>query len=292
MDSPVSEHNIETETLGLDGKVAPTVTIRGDTSKPALITYHDIGLNHETCFESFFNLDAIKDVFNNYCVYHIDAPGQTEGAETIPEEQFPTFDEMVEQLKHIVRKYNITKFLGVGVGAGGTLLLNYGVKYPRDVSGLVLISATPCVTGWSEWVFSKAALVSLNKLGMNEFAKSQLISRYFSSETATQKPKLIEEYKARLDKMNVHNLTHFEASFLNRQNNIVPFLKSLPFRTLILTGYEGVYQDDIADTFSMFDPEYISRLEFQHCSGLLTVENPDALGLPLRFFLQGLGPLN
>lgn len=80
------------------------VAIQGDTSKPAIITYHDLGLNcrfhyfpycytiHEisflvaTNFGSFFNYPVMRALLEHFCVYHITAPGQEENAPNLPEE--------------------------------------------------------------------------------------------------------------------------------------------------------------------------------------------------------------
>ncbi|KAM8701474.1 hypothetical protein ACLKA7_000893, partial [Drosophila subpalustris] len=62
------------------------VAIQGDTSKPAIVTYHDLGLNYATSFAGFFNFPVMRGLLENFCVYHVTAPGQEEGAPTLPEE--------------------------------------------------------------------------------------------------------------------------------------------------------------------------------------------------------------
>lgn len=117
------------------------VAVQGDTSKPAILTYHDLGLNcmcrrpltfsffslncacarfdkpkqktshiiallanhrinnsfsplfHKCCvctdatsFAGFFNYPTMRTLLENFCVYHVTAPGQEEGAPSLPEE--------------------------------------------------------------------------------------------------------------------------------------------------------------------------------------------------------------
>lgn len=80
------------------------VAIQGDTSKPAIITYHDLGLNCKlllllvifslltktsavaTNFGSFFNYPVMRALLEHFCVYHVTAPGQEENAPNLPEE--------------------------------------------------------------------------------------------------------------------------------------------------------------------------------------------------------------
>ncbi|XP_066289004.1 protein NDRG3-like isoform X1 [Branchiostoma lanceolatum] len=52
------------------------VAVQGNRAKPAILTYHDIGLNHVTCFQNFFNYEEMQVILKNFCVYHVNAPGQ------------------------------------------------------------------------------------------------------------------------------------------------------------------------------------------------------------------------
>lgn len=40
----------------------------------------------DVCFQSFFNYVDMRALLKNFCVYHVNAPGQEEGAPTLPEE--------------------------------------------------------------------------------------------------------------------------------------------------------------------------------------------------------------
>ena len=52
-----------------------------------LITYHDCGTNHRTCFSSFFACAGPKsEVCAKFCAYHVDAPGSQDGSVEVPEE--------------------------------------------------------------------------------------------------------------------------------------------------------------------------------------------------------------
>lgn len=94
-----------------------SVAVQGDTMKPAIVTYHDLGLNctyhsyqnkitilivlifgshpfyyinvfiaDATSFAGFFNYPSMKALLQNFCVYHVNAPGQEENAPSFPEE--------------------------------------------------------------------------------------------------------------------------------------------------------------------------------------------------------------
>ncbi|KAF3860947.1 hypothetical protein F7725_001202 [Dissostichus mawsoni] len=62
------------------------VTMRGVAkgNRPTILTYHDIGLNHKSCFNSLFNYEDMQEVTQHFSVLHVDAPGQQENAPVFP----------------------------------------------------------------------------------------------------------------------------------------------------------------------------------------------------------------
>lgn len=99
-DSSVQEEVVETDRGNL------VVAVQGSKTKPAIVTYHDLGLNCKqtenvhtddilsilyflsdiSSFQAFFNYIDMRALLENFCVYHVNAPGQEEGAQTLPEE--------------------------------------------------------------------------------------------------------------------------------------------------------------------------------------------------------------
>ena len=78
---------------------AVTVAIKGDRSKPAIVTYHDLGLNYISNFQALFNFPDMVEVVQNFCILHVNAPGQEEGAPVLPEDfLYPNMDELAEQV--------------------------------------------------------------------------------------------------------------------------------------------------------------------------------------------------
>lgn len=52
----------------------------------ALFKYFFCSLSDATSFAGFFNFPPLRSLLENFCVYHVTAPGQEEGAPILPEE--------------------------------------------------------------------------------------------------------------------------------------------------------------------------------------------------------------
>ncbi|KAI4824714.1 hypothetical protein KUCAC02_013209 [Chaenocephalus aceratus] len=130
-DFDCQEHDVETAHGVLH------VTMRGVAkgNRPTILTYHDIGLNHKSCFNSLFNYEDMQEITQHFSVLHVDAPGQQENAPV-----FPT---------------GVKCVIGIGVGAGAYILTKLALNEPTLVEGLVLINVDPCAKGWVDWAAAK-----------------------------------------------------------------------------------------------------------------------------------------
>ena len=91
------EADVEDVAVTTESGMTVTVGVRGDRSKPAVLTYHDIGLNAASNFQAFHNFPAMAEILRNFCVYSVNAPGQEEGAPSWPEEEpYPDMDQLAE----------------------------------------------------------------------------------------------------------------------------------------------------------------------------------------------------
>lgn len=132
------------------------VTLHGTEGKPAMITFHDIGQNHVSAFQSFLNCKEMTPILQYFTIYHVDAPGQQEGAAQFPETyQYPTIDALAEMVQDVVAHFKLKSFVGIGIGAGASILCRYGLKYPKIVDGLLLINCFSGKSGWVEWGYEK-----------------------------------------------------------------------------------------------------------------------------------------
>lgn len=92
------------------------VAVQGNPSKPAILTYHDIGLNYATSFTGFFSFPPMRALLEHFCVYHVNAPGQEEGAATFPDDYvYPTMDELASQLLFVMSHFGLKQFIGESI---------------------------------------------------------------------------------------------------------------------------------------------------------------------------------
>ncbi|KAG9340791.1 hypothetical protein JZ751_020383 [Albula glossodonta] len=120
-----SEHDIDTPYGMLH------VVIRGAPkgNKPAILTYHDVGLNHKLCFNSFFQNEDMQEITKHFVVCHVDAPGQQIGASQLPQGyQYPTMDQLAGMLPSVVQHFGFKSIVGIGVGAGAYILAKFALS--------------------------------------------------------------------------------------------------------------------------------------------------------------------
>ncbi|KFD50202.1 hypothetical protein M513_08947 [Trichuris suis] len=110
----------------LFGKIC--VYVVGDQKKPAILTFHDLGLSANPCFQSFFHFSEMSAISDKFCVYHVNAPGQEEDAEALPENYvYPSMDELGDIAIAVADHFKLKTFIGFGVGAGANVLCRLAV---------------------------------------------------------------------------------------------------------------------------------------------------------------------
>ena len=96
------------------------VSWKGEQSKPALVTFHDLGLNAVSNFQAYFNYPDAAEIVEQFCLFCINAPGQEEGAPTWPDDKvYPTMEDLAEAISEILNHFSIVKYIGMYVGLPG-----------------------------------------------------------------------------------------------------------------------------------------------------------------------------
>ncbi|XP_013403853.1 protein NDRG3 isoform X15 [Lingula anatina] len=232
----LQEDDIET------GRGTLRVAVQGDRSKAAIITYHDIGLNHVTNFQGFFSYGDMQPILRHFCVYHINAPGQHDGALPLMQRQeigdpkapvsnqetgdtvgltpqlyhFPSMDELSEMILPVLQFYGIKHFIGFGMGAGANILTRFALNHPEKVDALALVNCTASVSGWTEWGWQKLNTWYLKSGSMTGFTEDYLLWHWFGQKTVDQNYDLVRMYRDTMKHINPHNLALFIESYTKR----------------------------------------------------------------------------
>ncbi|GFR73132.1 protein NDRG3 [Elysia marginata] len=288
------------------------VAIQGDRSKQAIITFHDIGLNHVTCFQGFFSYPDMQPILRHFCVYHVNAPGQEDGALHLKPEHdalgnpqslgsrfvYPDMDQLADAIHHVVEHYGLKTFIGFGVGAGANILARYELNHHEKVDSLIMVNPTASKSGWIEWGYQKMNSWYLYSGQLTSFTEEYLLWHWFGKKTRWTNHDLIHSYQEYIKTLNAQNLSLFIETFLKRSDlNIVremdPMRKvsarTIRCRSLILTGDDSPHMDDAVEMNGRMLPEETDFMKIGDCGGMPLEEQPGKACEAFRLFLQGMG---
>ncbi|XP_055544458.1 protein NDRG3 isoform X2 [Wyeomyia smithii] len=274
------------------------VAVQGDTTKPAILTYHDLGLNYASSFAGFFNFPTMRALLDNFCVYHVNAPGQEEGAPTFPEDYvYPTFDELAAQLLFVMSHFNLKSIIGFGVGAGANILARFALSNPDKVGALCLINCSSTAAGWIEWGYQLLNSRNLRTKGMTQGVLDYLMWHHFGRNPEERNLDLVQLYKSNFERsINPVNLAMLIDSYIKRTDlNIArtpsgspQTAASLKMPVLNITGALSPHIDDTVTFNGRLVPEKTNWMKISDC-GLVLEEQPGKLAEAFRLFLQGEG---
>ncbi|XP_071572162.1 protein NDRG3 isoform X4 [Temnothorax nylanderi] len=292
-DSSVREERVETD------KGSLLVAVQGNRAKPAILTYHDLGLNYISSFQAFFNYIDMRVLLENFCVYHVNAPGQEEGAPTLPEDfTYPSMEELAEQLLFVLGHFGIKSVIGFGVGAGANILARFSLAHPEKVNALCLINCVSTQAGWIEWGYQKLNVRHLRSQGMTQGVLDYLMWHHFGRGTEERNHDLVQVYKNYFERrVNPTNLALFIDSYVRRTDlNITRELDptrkkeglTLSVPVMNITGALSPHVDDTVTLNGRLDPTNSSWMKISDC-GMVLEEQPGKVSEAFRLFLQGEG---
>nr|XP_006822203.1 PREDICTED: protein NDRG3-like [Saccoglossus kowalevskii] len=194
------------------------VATHGNRSKPAILTFHDIGLNHVSQFQGFFSYIDMEPLLKHFCVYHVNAPGQELGGNTRPATSvYPTMDEISETLLDVMNHFGLKRFIGFGVGAGANIIARFALNFPEKVDALFFINCISTQAGWMEWGYQKVSSFHLRGNRVTKFTEDYLLWHHFGKKTLEVNHDLVHVYKeSMLKNINPVNLASFIETYIKR----------------------------------------------------------------------------
>jgi pimeloyl-ACP methyl ester carboxylesterase len=277
-----------------------TVTVQGDRSKPPLMTFHDVGLNHRTCFQPLFVCAGTSsDLLRRFCIYHIDAPGCEDGGAGL--EYAPcallrdgeTLDALAERCEDVATYFGLTNVTVLGVGAGATVMALYAGRHASPVVAAMLISPSCTRASTMEHVLGAAAKFNLRRYGWTSWSLQHLMKRMFSyralaggsgglfgSDLACTAKREMSELNAKAV------LAYYEAA-LNRLDN-THIYEHLDIDAIILAGTNSPWYKDTLHMNAVMRPRKVAWIEMEGCGTVVTMEDPTCLLSPINLFIQRL----
>uniref|UniRef100_A0A9J8CS52 N-myc downstream regulated 1b n=2 Tax=Cyprinus carpio TaxID=7962 RepID=A0A9J8CS52_CYPCA len=226
-------------------------------NRPTILTFHDIGLNHKSCFESLFNHKDMHEIMQHFAVCHVDAPGQQEGASTLSTEYtYPSMDQLSETLPMVLQHFSLKSVIGMAVGAGANILTRFALKHPDMVEGLVLINLSAHAEGFLERAAQKEEIQN----------NHELISTFRHLIT---------------NNINQSNLQQFVKSYKSRRN--------LEIERPVQGGNLNARMLQCPALLIVGDNSPVVDAVMADCGGLPQVDQPGKLIEAFKYFIQGMG---
>ncbi|XP_056384575.1 protein NDRG2 isoform X2 [Hyla sarda] len=265
-----------------------TVTIQGSPKpkRPAIVTFHDVGMDHKMCFGSLFENEDMYEIVKNFVVCHIEAPGQEEGAAVYPVGyQYPSLDQLAETIPSVLQYLNFPSIIGIGVGAGAYILARYTLSHPNTVEGLVLINIDPNAKGWMDWAAHKLT-------GLTSSIPEMILAHLFSAEEISGSSDTVRQYKTTiLNSPIVSNNQLYWNSFNNRRDLNLERGGDVTLKcpVMLVVGDQAPYEDAVVECNSKLDPTQTSFLKMADSGGQPQITQPGKLAEAFKYFVQGMG---
>ncbi|XP_056665953.1 protein NDRG2 isoform X2 [Monodelphis domestica] len=278
----VKTHSVETPF----GSITFTVFGIPKPKRPAILTYHDVGLNYKTCFKPLFDTEDMQEIIKNFVRVHVEAPGMEEGAPVFPlGYQYPSLDQLADMIPFILQFLNFSTIVGFGVGAGAYVLSRYALSHPDQVEGLVLVNLDSSAKGWMDWAAHKLT-------GLTSSVSDMILEHLFSQEELSGSSELVQQYRNIIvHAPNLENIELFWNSFNNRRDLHFDRRGDTNLRcpVMLVVGDQAPYEDAVVECNSKLDPTTTSFLKMADSGGQPQLTQPVKLTEALKYFLQGMG---
>ncbi|XP_051577007.1 protein NDRG1b [Myxocyprinus asiaticus] len=284
----ITEDDVETPF----GKVHCTMKGVAKGNRPTILTFHDIGLNHKTCFESLFNHKDMYEIMQHFAVCHVDAPGQQEGASTLSTEfTYPSMEQLSETLPMVLKHFGLKSVIGMAVGAGANILARFALNHSDLVEGLVLINMSAQAEGFIDWAAQKIT-------SWTHAVPDTVISHLFGKQEIQNNRDLIATYRHLItNNINQSNLQQFMKSYKSRRDLEIERpvqggsinVRTLRCPALLIVGDSSPAVDSVVDSNSRMNPTTTTLLKMADCGGLPQVDQPGKLIEAFKYFIQGMG---
>jgi len=304
------QFDIHQTSVHCEGGWKLTVHVQGkpQSNKPAIITYHDIGMNFGSCFQSLFCSHEMEVIRNNFTIYHITAPGQEDDARAFQmpltePTSYPNMDQLADQLETVCERFKLKKFIAFGAGAGANVFLRFALAHPEKVESMVLINPTARRAGWVEWGYLKLAVRYLHSGVTNRHTEDYLVWHHLGYKSSYENEDLCNMYRQSLAQLTPENLARFIQAYLERSDVGVkrelvgpgdsrgdqPVTSSITCPVLNVVGAWSPHVDESVDLNTKLNPLESTWFKVSDSGGFVQEENPCKLVEAFVLMLKGNG---
>jgi pimeloyl-ACP methyl ester carboxylesterase len=273
-----------------------SVYIKGTRSsnEVVILTIHDLGCDH-TMYMEFVEHPKMSAIRSRTVWVHVDVPGQSQDAPDLPTDyQFPSLQQIGEDLVSVLDQTKIKEVIGFGEGAGANILARFAAAHPQRVLGICLMHTTGNAAGLMESLKDKVFKRKLDALCMTQSTESYLLLHRFGTVGDKEELKtIVDGYLESLrSHRNAKNLKKFVEAFLKR-TNIAEIARKLNCPILLVTGQQSIFNSTTRSFHqtilkSCADKTKVEFIEVGNVANVLE-EKPDKLVECFQYFLQGLG---
>lgn len=280
---------------------------RQGSNQCCIVTFHDLGLNSASNFQAFFNYHLMQPVLDRMPVYHINAPGQEDDAEELPDSYtYPSMNQLADSVRTVCNYYGINQMICLGVGLGANVMVRVALKNPEIVEGVFLINPVPTAAGWMEWVYQRRNIYYLQNLersltglkgdGYSKASFPQCVIDYltwhhFGNPVEERCPDLVNLFKSYFSSFRVRprNLAALMESYLARDDvGVTRDEGGIECPSLIVTGNDSPFLEDSIQMNQRLRPERSGWMKLFD-SGMALDEQPGKISEAFILFVQGLG---
>lgn len=256
-------------------------------NKMIFLTVHDIGKNHES-FVQFVNSQPMAPIKERSIFLHVCVPGQAADAKD-QKHDFPTMEQLGEGLAQVLEKFNLSKCVAIGEGAGADAVCRFAMAYHQLVIGTVLIHCTSTTHGILEHVKEILNNLTLEDGAMTHSTWNYLLTHRFGHHHMDDKQKEFIEHIKNVKHINEHNLSRYIYSFAHRTDFTHELKAALAkVDAILVTGGKSSHNDNVQHMFEHMSKARTSLLIAEDITDVLE-ESPSYVAAAIILLCQRKG---
>ncbi|KAH7722489.1 Ndr [Aphelenchoides avenae] len=255
--------------------------------KTFILTVHDVGANHKSLIR-FVDDPSMEEVKENTIFLHVCLPGQEDNAPDYKGE-YPTLDQLGEDLVCVLEKFEVRTCIALGEGAGANVVRRFALYWPNHILGIILVNCISNTAGFMEIFKDKLANLRLENDVMSDGVWDYLAARKRSYVVDKKEQQhYIRELKAT---MNPKNISKYLLSYCKRTDISAQIGDRLDtIDVLLVAGAKAPFINAVHQMHKTMNKKKTTLLVVDDVSDV-AVEAPDKLARGLILLCKGCGLL-